>query len=122
MKGLAPLIFEVLNKDGWAELLSIEFIYFADLELAVDSKDDTIWRLAQSRGMVLLTDNRNDDDETSLTAVMRQENTLTSLPVVTVGNSKRLVNAEYRQMAANRLAEILFYLEDYFGAGRLFIP
>jgi hypothetical protein len=122
MKGLAPLLFEVLNKDGWAELLSIEFIYFADLELAVDSKDDTIWRLAQSRGMVLLTDNRNDDDETSLTAVMRQENTLTSLPVVTVGNSKRLVNAEYRQMAANRLAEILFYLEDYFGAGRLFIP
>jgi hypothetical protein len=73
MKGLAPLIFEVLNKDGWAELLSIEFIYFADLELAVDSKDDTIWRLAQSRGMVILTDNRNDDDETSLTAVMRQE-------------------------------------------------
>ncbi len=122
MEGQAQRLFETLKKDGWVELLSIEFVYFTDLELAVKSKDDEIWRLAQSRGMIILTDNRNDDDDTSLTAVIRRENTSTSLPVITVGSVKRLMNAEYRQAAADRMVEILFYLENHFGAGRLFIP
>jgi hypothetical protein len=41
---------------------------------------------------------------------------------VTVGNADRLAESGYRQAAALRLAEILFYLEDNLGAGRLFIP
>ncbi len=92
MEGLAPLLFEALKKDGWVELLSIEFIYFTDIEPAVNSN------------------------------VIRHENTPTSLPVITVGNVKRLMNAEYRLAAALGMAEILFYLEDNLGAGRLFIP
>lgn len=122
MEGQARRLFETLQADGWAELLSIEFIYFADLGLEVKSKDDEIWLLTQSRGIMILTGNRNDDDETSLTAVIRRENTSTSLPAITVGSVERIKEPEYRQAAALRLAEILFYLEDNLGAGRLYIP
>jgi hypothetical protein len=72
--------------------------------------------------MVILTNNRNRKDETSLTAVISRENSEVSLPIVTVGNAERLAESGYRQAAALRLAEILFYLEDNLGAGRLFIP
>jgi predicted nuclease of predicted toxin-antitoxin system len=93
-----------------------------DVGLPIEAKDDEIWRLAQSRGMVILTNNRNRKDETSLTAVISRENSEVSLPIVTVGNAERLAESGYRQAAALRLAEILFYLEDNLGAGRLFIP
>lgn len=122
LEGLARLLFETLKRDGWTELLTLEFIYFAAAGLAEDSSDDEVWQLAQSQGMVILTDNRNDDDDTSLTAVIRRENSPASLPVVTIGNAQRLRQADYRQMAALKLAEILFYLDNHLGTGRIFIP
>ena len=61
-------------------------------------------------------------DETSLTATIRRENTEAALPVLTVANPARLKESAYRKTIAVRIAEILFYLEDYLGTGRLFIP
>lgn len=122
LKGLAPLLFATLKKDGWVDLLALEFIYFADIGLSIETKDDEIWRMAQSRGMVILTNNRNRKDETSLTAVISLENTEASLPVITIGDADRLKESDYRQAAALSLAEIITYLENYLGTGRVFIP
>ena len=72
--------------------------------------------------MVLLTNNRNKDDETSLEATIERENTPHSLPVLTIGNPLCLKESDYRQAVVKRLVEILFYLENYLGTGRLFIP
>jgi hypothetical protein len=71
---------------------------------------------------LLVTNNRNDDDETSLQATMRRGNTLACWPIVTVSDNDALVQTDYRQRVAHRLAEIILYLENYLGAGRLFVP
>ena len=122
LEGDAELLFAVLVKEGWAELLDLAFVYFPEAALPADSDDTTVWRYAQTNGMLLLTNNRNDEDETSLTATIRRENAAASLPVLTVANLSRLKEFAYRRAVAERIAEILFYLEDYLGTGRLFIP
>lgn len=122
LRGDAELLFGAMVKEGWAALLDLEFVYFEETPLTPDSDDTTIWRLAQERGMILLTNNRNDDDETSLTATIRRENTSASLPVLTIASPLRLKEFEYRRSVARRLAEILFYLENHLGTGRLYLP
>ncbi|MGH9841537.1 MAG: ACP S-malonyltransferase [Blastocatellia bacterium] len=95
LEGDADLIFSALRKDGWVELLKIEFVFFEGTPLNPESDDTTVWRFAQSEGMILLTYNRNEDDETSLTATIRQENTSSSLPVLTIANQSRVKELNY---------------------------
>ena len=45
-----------------------------------------------------------------------------SLPVITIGRIERITERIYRQDCAERLLEIVVYLDDYLGVGRLFIP
>lgn len=72
--------------------------------------------------MILLTGNRNMKGEDSLENTLRRENTPSSLPVLTIGRVGRIVERKYRERCAARLAEIVFELEKYLGASRLFIP
>ncbi|MDJ0601291.1 MAG: hypothetical protein QNJ37_20905 [Crocosphaera sp.] len=59
----------------------------------------------------------------SLEQVMREENTPTSLPVITIANINRLlIEPDYRQRCVNRLVEIVVDIEYYQGARRIFIP
>jgi hypothetical protein len=58
----------------------------------------------------------------SLEQVIREENTLQSLPVVTISNKERLDEHSYRERCASRLVEILFDIENYMGVGRVYIP
>lgn len=58
----------------------------------------------------------------SLEQVIREENTLDSLPVVTIGNVERVIDSEYREHCVNRLVEISLYAENYLGARRIYIP
>lgn len=54
---------------------------------------------------------------------MREENTSTSLPVVTIGNADRiLTDPDYRNRCVDRLIEIVFDIDDYRGSRRIFIP
>lgn len=122
LEGDAEQLANWLNREGWADLLELEFVYFADMALDARSDDATVWRLAQAYGMLLITLNRNDDDETSLTATIRRENKPSSLPVITVANPDCLKEPACRAAAALQLAEIVTYLERYLGTGRLYIP
>ncbi len=53
---------------------------------------------------------------------MREENTPTSLPIITIGDRSRVSEYNYRDSCVERLVEILLDIQDYLGVGRLFIP
>jgi hypothetical protein len=65
----------------WLDLVSLRLTRFAEVDLPVTSSDRTVWRFAQERGMILLTGNRNMDDDDSLESTIREENCPDSLPV-----------------------------------------
>ncbi|MBD2519193.1 hypothetical protein H6G93_30385 [Nostoc sp. FACHB-973] len=63
------------------------------------------------------------EGEDSLEQVMREENTPTSLPVVTIADPDRVLNDSiYRERCVDRLVEIVVYIGNYIGARRVFIP
>lgn len=61
--------------------------------------------------------------EDSLEQVLQEENTPTSLPVITVGNAPRVLNDSiYRKLGVARIVEIVFDIDNYMGTHRIFIP
>lgn len=110
-----------MSAEGLQGLLPIGLTTFADVGLAFDSNDRTVWRFAQEHGMVLLTDNRNMSGADSLEQTIREESRQDSLPVLTIGSVERIVEKEYRERCAFRLIEIILDLESYLGAARLYI-
>ncbi|NER45591.1 MAG: ACP S-malonyltransferase [Symploca sp. SIO1A3] len=123
LEGHALLLAGRITALGWLDLLSIRFFTFAEIELPIASDDRIVWRFAQANQMILLTANRSMKGENSLEQVMREENTSLALPVVTIGDSDRVLNdPDYRNRCVDRLIEIVFDLEDYRGSMRLFIP
>jgi hypothetical protein len=122
LEGQASLLWVTLEQMGWFELVSLRLATFREVGLPLNSPDGLIWRFAQEHQMLLLTDNRNMRGEDSLEQTLRDENTPTALPVITVGSADRLDDRAYRERCAERLAEIAFDLEQYLGVGRLFIP
>ncbi len=72
--------------------------------------------------MLLLTNNRNMEGEDSLEQTLREEVTDGSLPVITVSDRDRMAERAYRESCAEKLIEIIVYLGDYKGVGRLYIP
>jgi uncharacterized protein with PIN domain len=123
LEGHALLLSGNIASLGWLELLPIRFMTFDDVALSVTSDDRTVWRFAQANQMILLTANRSMKGKNSLEQVMREENTSTSLPVVTIGDANRvLIDSNYRNRCVDRLIEIVFDIDDYRGSRRLFIP
>ena len=104
------------------ELCPLSLVTFVQAGLPVDSSDRTVWRFAQAHGMILLTHNRNMNAADSLEQTIREENTPTSLPVITLGRAERLRASAYRERCVVRLIEIALEIEQYLGTGRLFIP
>ena len=122
LTGNGIFIEEGLKETGWSELIRVEFKRLRDYGLPANLPDQDIWRFVQTHRFLLITNNRNNEDETSLQATMRRENTLDSLPIITVSDKNALIQSDYRQRVAHRLAEIIVDLENYLGAGRLFVP
>ena len=118
----ATLLWSTLRSEGWLELYPLEIVMFHDVGLAPDSNDRDVWRFAQKSRMILLTANRNMEGKHSLEQTIREENTPTSLPVLTISQEVRLREREYRTRCAERLLEILLDIEYYLGVGRIFIP
>ena len=95
---------------------------FADIGLPENSNDRMVWRFAQKNSMILLTENRSDNELDSLEQTIREENGLDSLPVLTIGCLDRMKENYYRVRCAERIAEIVLDLKNYIGTGRIFIP
>lgn len=111
-----------LKETGWSQLTHFQLKRLGDYGLPVDLPDDQVWRFVQKHRLLLITNNRNGEDEASLQATLGRENTLASLPVITVSDKDALVRSDYRQRVAHRIAEIVIYLENYLGSGRLYAP
>ncbi|RKZ46684.1 MAG: ACP S-malonyltransferase [Candidatus Parabeggiatoa sp. nov. 2] len=123
IEGQADLLWGTLGTEGWLSLISIEWVTFQEVGLPIESNDREVWRFAQTNNMILLTTNRNMADENSLEQTMRDENTVTSLPVLTIGHQERILyDAAYRKRCAERLIDILLDLDNYLGTQRIFIP
>jgi hypothetical protein len=123
LKGHALVFFGAIASQGWLDIIPIQFVDFAEIELPIDSDDRVVWRLAQKNQMILLTANRSMKGKNSLEQVMREENTSSSLPVITVSNADRLLNdSEYRVRCVESLIEIILDIDSYCGARRIFIP
>lgn len=123
LKGHALVLFGAIASQGWLDILPIQFVNFAEVDLAIDSNDRVVWRLAQEKQMILLTANRSMKGKDSLEQVMREESTLNSLPVFTIANADRLLNdVDYRGRCVESLIEITLDIDSYRGARRIFIP
>jgi predicted nuclease of predicted toxin-antitoxin system len=122
LDGYAAVLLGILTKRGWLEFFPIQFVTFREVGLSMDINDRVVWNYAQANQMMILTANRNMKGEDSLEQVMREENSSTSFPIITVGDLTRLDEAEYRERCVDRLVEIVLELESYIGVGRLFIP
>ncbi len=122
LDGYALLFLGILAKQGWLELIPIRFLTFREVGLLMDSNDRIVWRYAQENQMMILTANRNMKGEDSLEQVIREENRVNSFPVLTIGSLPRLDEVDYRERCVERLLEIVLDIDNYKGAGRLFIP
>jgi hypothetical protein len=122
MEGQAILLWGTLAAESWLALVPLQLLRFSDVGLPPDAGDREVWRVAQARGMLLLTVNRSMREPGSLEQTIREENTATSLPVITVGKPDRLDERSYREACAVRLIEIAVDLENYRGTGRIYIP
>ena len=122
IEGQAVVLWGTLAAEGWLALLPMTMRRFAEVGLPFDSSDRVVWRFAQAHRMLLLTDNRSRRGEDSLEQTMREESSVTALPVLTIGNVARLVERTYREQCVIRLVEIGLDLDNYAGTGRLFIP
>lgn len=101
----ARLLFAAPQALEWAQLLNIRLASFSESGLVETSTDREVWRQAQQLGMLLLTNNRNKEGPDSLEQTLRDELTLTSLPVLTISNADRfLASRAYRERCANRVA------------------
>lgn len=122
MEGQAALLMRTLLTEGWADLLDLHVARMADIGLPANSPDRQVWRFAQAHQMLILTANRTMTGPDSLEQTIREEGTPASLPVLTVGDVDSLIASDYRAQCAERIVEILLYLDSYLGAGRLYVP
>lgn len=121
--GQVEELFDEFDRLGYVELLEVELVPWEKTELTKGIDDEAIWYFCQQNNYLLITGNRTGNDgERSLEYVIRRLITPTSLPVLTIGNLKRIaVDRRYRIACAQRLADIVFELEIYRGVTRLYL-
>ena len=122
IEGFAVSLIGVLATEGWLELIPLKLVTFADVGLPIESTDREVWRFAQANKMILITNNRNMKGKDSLEQTLREENTLTSLPILTIGNVKRMPDKRYREQCVARILEIVVDLDKNLGRSRIYIP
>lgn len=128
VEGHADRLYGVLEQMGLWYMLSpfkVQFAKLADLGLPPDIDDATLWSRCQENGWVLFTDNRNEDEETSLQSTLLRLWQPGDLPVVTLADKKKFeLIAEYRERVAADIADVLFGILDgeYCDRARIYVP
>jgi len=122
--GQVEAVFNDLERLGYVELLEVDLLTWEEAMLPKGIDDETIWRFCQNNNCLLLTGNRTGDDDTeSLEYITRTLISPNSLPILTFGNLKRVIpDPRYCRACAQRLADIVFDLENYRGVPRLYLP
>lgn len=91
--------------------------------LVESANDEAVWRFCQEQQCLLITGNRTGKDgKKALEFVIRHLVTPTSLPVLTIANTKRVLpDYQYCLACAHRLADIIADIENYRGVTRLYL-
>lgn len=125
VEGHVQYLVTLIEAGTWGDLwkrLNVVVGKFEDLGLPRNTPDRFVWRRCQEHEIVLITGNRNSDGPDALEVTIQDSNTPTSLPVVTIGDLDHLKSSkEYAERAADKLMDYLLYLDEYRGAGRLYI-
>jgi hypothetical protein len=126
IEGHVARMVDHIRATGWAEFwdyLGLVLETFANIGLTGSAPDSQVWLTCQRERLVLITANRNADGPDSLEATIRAENTLGSLPVLTISDIEELQHsADYAERVVARLIEYLIEIDLYRGAGRLYLP
>ena len=124
--GQVARLVQLLSEEPYQELwtgLNLSVATFETLGLSRETPDADLWQACQSRGLMLITGNRNDDGPDSLEATIRDHTRPTSLPVFTISDPRRVLKDHaYALRAAIKLLEYLFDVDSYLGTGRLYLP
>ncbi len=120
----AQEIFYALQRLGYDALIPMTLNIFPDVNLPYSARDETVWRLCQEKGFLLLTGNRRiADEEDSLELTIRRLYAPNILPVLTIGDINRvLYDRNYCERCAIRLTEIVLDLDTLRGVTRLYLP
>ncbi len=126
IEGQMQILLRLLTSAEWRVLwteLMVRVESFASLGLPVDTPDAELWRLCQTRQIVLITGNRNQDGPESLEAVIQAANTPASLPVLTISEPQRILSSSaYAHRIVEQIMEYLVDIENLRGTGRLYLP
>ena len=122
--GQARELFRMLGRLKYDALIETKLVLFTAVQLDDAADDETVWQLCQEQRFLLLTSNRRTvDGDLSLEAVVRRNYAPDILPVLTIGDPDRVLHdSDYCKQCAERLAEIIFDLDDYVGVMRLYLP
>lgn len=126
IQGYVDWLVVLMQAEPWKlfwDHLQLAYVHFADVGLVASSRDSLVSETCQTNGLVLLTNNRNEDGEDSLEAVIRSRNTPTSLPIFTIANVRHLRNSrEYADRIVEQLLDALLRIDALRGTGRLYLP
>ena len=104
IEGHVDLVMAIARGTIWGEFwhaIGLDYLHFADVGIASNALDSTIWQTCQEARYVLVTNNRNEDDAESLQATIRARATPESLPVLTIADTERLrISREYAERVA----------------------
>jgi hypothetical protein len=122
-------LISILGSEEWLPFwapLALKVADFSDLGLEHSASDRLVWERCQELELILITANRNHDDEDSLDAVIRSGGE-DALPVFTVGDKDRILrDGVYALTVATDLLDYLTTLFDtpdaLLGVGRIFLP
>ena len=122
--GQAKRIQYSLQKLGYADWLGLKIVLFKASGLPVAATDEQVWRFCQEHDYYLLTGNRSaKGGVVSLHTILDQLSDEKSLPVITIGNPRRvIVDNAYCRACAEAIVDIALYPEFYRGIPRLYIP
>ena len=126
MIGDVERMVEAMQREPWTEFwdhLGLALYRFDDVGLAPTSTDLEIWLRCQEYGVVLVTDNRNEESVDSMGFAIRTHNTPSSLPVFTIGKLGRFQKSqEYAARVVDKVLTYLLDIDRVRGAGRLYLP
>jgi hypothetical protein len=123
--GAVAMIQRIIDSAKWREFsaaLDLSFSDLAGIGVKRDAPDLAVWEACQSKQAILVTGNRSGGTD-SLDRAIRIFGNSESLPVITLGNAKRVLrDPAYAERCAISLLDLMERIETLCGTGRLFIP
>jgi hypothetical protein len=128
VQGHLPYLKQLIDGLGLSEILAeyqITLVTFPELGLDPRMNDRDLWAYCQANEFVLFTENRNHDNDNSLSATIQDSWREGHLPVLTLANKGKFENsASYAANVAEDVAEQLFinFAERIRNQPRIFVP